>query len=180
MPLSVLCHLPRREGIHRGAHSSWPYWPPVVNDALGDPKTCGYVCWQEQRRDPTFPFSQTFMLPCHAWPSACDQTDHRPRVRWKCLSRERAHIKLSLSRPAQAPYPTVPQPVFFFFFYWGQFRGQRILKNGAKMPGQFKSCVLVALPWIDPLLGIYPCCKYHKTLLVKINRQKCTNSQKRY
>lgn len=74
----------------------------------------------------------------------------------------------------------MPHPVLFFFFIGGNLEARGSQKTGAKMPGQFGSCVLVALPWIDPLLGIYPCCKYHKALLVKINRQNCTDSQKRY
>lgn len=43
---------------------------------------------------------------------------------------------------------------------------------GRKMPGQFECSVLVALPWLDPEPGIYPGCKYHKALLVKINRSE--------
>lgn len=48
-----------------------------------------------------------------------------------------------------------------------------------KMSGQLEHFVFVTLPGIDPILGIYPCCKYQGALLlVKINKQECNNNQK--
>lgn len=48
-----------------------------------------------------------------------------------------------------------------------------------KMSGQLEHFALVTLPGIDPILRIYPCCKYQGALLlVKINKLKCNNNQK--
>lgn len=55
-------------------------------------------------------------------------------------------------------------------FMGGNLEARESWKTWRKLPGQFECSVLVALPWLDPEPGIYPCCKYHKALLVKINR----------
>lgn len=137
-PYALVCPVPfaKKGGNPPGAHSSWPCWPPVVNDALGDPKTCGYVCifvcvcGRGQRRNPTFPLSAT-----HPWrPATRDpwralNSERGHWVRWKCLRRERPHVRLSLSW-LWAPYATPSFFFWLFFFYWGQFSSQRIPKNG--------------------------------------------------
>lgn len=191
MPSSVLCHLPKREGIHPGLIHLGPadplWWMMILEtqSLVGHVCTFVCVCEREQRRNPTLPFDHTSMAPCHAWPSACDQTDRRRRVRWKCLERERerASTHQAFTPPAFSGAPCAAPWLFFLvicFFIGGNLEARQSRKAGTKMPGQFECSVLEALPRIDPWPGIYPCCKYHKAVLVKINRQKCSDIQKRY
>lgn len=171
VPYALLCPVPfaKEGGNPPGAHSSWPCWPPVVNDALGGPQTrvCVGRGGGDKEEAPHFPLATHSRRPAtrdpqHAKKSAVGTgSGGQVLIFWE---EQRRIFESNFRSHAQALFSLLlPHPTFFFFsfFYWGaNSEPGESSKIGTKMPGQPEHFVFVALPRIDPTLGIYSRCKY--------------------